>query len=240
MNNPPPAHEVLPDAIRDALCQTCAGGAYWNLAMKRIDVSVGTRYGRLVVLEEIPKDKNAKRRFRCKCDCGVVIDTVLASLRNGRTLSCGCRQRDLARDRCRANKYSTKHGMCNSLTYTSWQHMKRRCCNPTHNAYCRYGGRGIKICERWLNSFENFLEDMGERPSRRHSIDRINNDGDYCPENCRWATYKQQLRNTHRKVVLTVNGRTLCVAEWAEKTGLPYMTIYQRMLRGWDAERILT
>ena len=125
-----------------------------------------------------------------------------------------------------------------SPTYRSWMAMKCRCLRPGHPAYDKYGGRGISICERWMR-FEWFLEDMGERPSSRHSIDRIDSGGHYTPENCRWSTPKQQSRNRRNIRFLTCNGETLCLAEWAERTGIRLNSIIRRLNRGCTAEEAL-
>lgn len=125
-----------------------------------------------------------------------------------------------------------------SPTYRSWMKMKDRVFNPNHVAYMRYGGRGISICERWVKSFENFLSDMGERPKGK-SLDRRDNGGNYTPENCYWATSKEQSRNTCTNRLLTFHGLTLSVAEWAERFYIHPATIYQRLKRGWSIERAL-
>ena len=119
--------------------------------------------------------------------------------------------------------------------------MKARCVVPSASGYENYGGRGIVVCDRWLNSFENFLADMGERPSKAHSIDRYpDNDGNYEPSNCRWATRKQQTRNTRANRRISFCGETLCVAEWAERVGIHCDTIYDRLKLGWSIDRALT
>jgi hypothetical protein len=124
-------------------------------------------------------------------------------------------------------------------TYQSWRHIFQRCYNPKHNAYNRYGGRGIKVCDRWLESYENFLLDMGERPIGMY-LDRIDNNGDYTPENCRWATPKEQARNKRNNHLLTYNGETRCLAEWAEITGIHPQTLINRIRNGWDVPKALT
>lgn len=116
--------------------------------------------------------------------------------------------------------------------------MKDRCLNPKHKAFSDYGGRGITICDRWM-VFENFLADMGERPDGME-IDRIDNDGNYEPGNCRWVTSAENKRNTRRNVWITHDGRTMCLEDWSTETGLPKETLRSRILRGWDAEKALT
>ena len=126
-----------------------------------------------------------------------------------------------------------------SREYIIWGLMRQRCRNPKATGYHRYGGRGIKVCERW-DSFENFWADMGPRPSPRHTIERSDNDGNYEPGNCRWATYADQSRNKRNNRNLTLNGETLCLNDWANKTGLTSRAIGRRLSLGWSIESALT
>lgn len=164
---------------------------------------IGLRFGRLIATSEaepkIRKDRGTKiRRFACICDCGSEVVVAAPDLNSGNTLSCGCWKIE-------ATKLSnTTHGMSISVArggratteYQIWNGMIGRCEQPTHISYYLYGKRGIKVCERWRSNFMNFYSDMGPRPSRNHSIDRIDSDGDYTPENCRWATSKEQFANS--------------------------------------------
>lgn len=127
-----------------------------------------------------------------------------------------------------------------SPEYQCWQRMKKRCYNANCKDYYLYGARGITVCTRWLTSFSNFLADMGRRPSPKHSIDRIDSSIGYSPENCRWATPLEQGQNTSRVKLLTYNGETHCVAEWARRLGRRRMTLIMRLRRGWSIERTLT
>ena len=140
---------------------------------------------------------------------------------------------------------STTHGMARRENpdpmYVVWCGIVQRCENPAHAAYPRYGGRGITICTRWRRDFMAFYEDMGPRPTPGYSVDRIDNDGPYSPENCRWATAKEQNRNCRTNRMLTFQGETLCLAEWSERTGIKQTTLLQRLDRsGWSVERALT
>lgn len=199
-----------------------------------IDLS-GKRFHRLVVIAPAGKSKNNSFLFLCRCDCGIEVVKRATHLQRGEVKSCGCFRREDSRLRgCKMKK----HGMCFTPTYESWSAMKFRCTNPNHVAFPQYGGRGIKICPQW-NKFENFLADMGERPNGK-TLDRIDANGDYTPENCRWATRKEQSRNIRTNHVLTFLGQTLTLAEWSERTGFNYTTLKERLRRGWTTERTLT
>jgi hypothetical protein len=127
----------------------------------------------------------------------------------------------------RAKRSHRTHGMSDTVEYRAWQRMKERCCNPNCKQFKHYGGRGVTICDRWVK-FENFIHDMGPRPSGM-SLDRINVDGNYEPANCRWATQKDQTRNTRRNAFIEFDGQRKTVGEWAECLGLNYMTLYTRI-----------
>lgn len=185
----------------------------------------GQRSGRLTAIE-VDEFRNGDYYWKCRCDCGAIVSVAGGKL-NGQTKSCGC----LARER--TIESHTKHGGKGTKMYMRWSAMRQRCNLPTHYAYADYGGRGIQVCERW-DSFENFLADMGEPPTQRHSLDRIDNNGDYCPENCRWATKIEQVRNTRNSMYVTIDGITRHVMEWAEITGVRGDTIRQRIKRGID------
>lgn len=123
-----------------------------------------------------------------------------------------------------------KHGKTKSKVYRAWQHSKERCYNKSCKKYPRYGGRGIKVCDRWKDSFENFYIDMGDPPTEKHTLGRIDNDGDYCPENCRWETYQDQMNNTSRTVLLTFDGKTQSVTQWNDDLGFKRGTLRRRIV----------
>ena len=154
----------------------------------KIDLT-GQRFGRLVVIGDSMIRRDAKIVWHCRCDCGNPADVSTILLRDGRTTSCGCRRKETT------SAMATKHGEHGSPEYVNWRALRERCLNPKHKNYPEYGGRGIKVCERWLNSFENFLADMGRRPFPEATVDRKENDGDYEPGNCRWATRLDQTKN---------------------------------------------
>ena len=162
---------------------------------KKIDFT-GRKFGKLIVIKKIPSNK-ITTRYLCKCECGSerIIDAArLASGRSTRCMSCAQREISIRRT----------HGMSRSAEYSIWINMRKRCLNPNTIGWKNYGGRGIRVCKRWLHSFENFLADMGKRPSKNHSIDRIKNNGNYEPSNCRWATKAEQ---NHNRRPMTVKRR---------------------------------
>lgn len=184
----------------------------------------GKRYGRLLVLKYVSSHWNSK--WLCQCDCGKRCVVPGCDLRTGSTRSCGCL------------RHRTKHGAVNTPAYKSWSNMIQRCTNTGLETYPYYGGRGISVCERWKRSFAAFLADMGQ-PGPGLTLDRINCDGNYDSTNCRWATRKEQSRNTRRNVILTLNGDSMGLSEWSDKTGISYAALQHRVRRGWTTERAL-
>jgi hypothetical protein len=165
--------------------------------MKFIDLT-GRKYCRLIVIGlSGKKNKTNHLLWTCKCVCGKLIECAGTSLNSGNTKSCGCLANELSSIR------NHKHGDINSKEYRAWFNAKQRCTNPKNNRYKDWGGRNIKMCDRWLNSYENFLSDMGRAPTKRHSIDRINNDGDYEPSNCKWSTPYEQANNKRQYSIKT-------------------------------------
>lgn len=189
----------------------------------------GRVFGRLTVIKLLEqRDKFKKRCWECLCCCGNTINVSTHALIGGNTKSCGCYKIDTIKH----------HGLCKTRVYRIWSGMWERCTNKYLPNYDRYGGRGITVCDRW-KSFENFFEDMGHPPDG-FSIDRINNDDGYYKENCRWATRKQQLRNTCRNNMITFRGETKCITDWASETGIEIYAISWRIKRGWSIEDALT
>lgn len=208
---------------------------------KKVDL-IGRRFGRLLVIEEAPskKCKNGYHvMWRCKCDCGNIKDIHSVSLTRTTkpTRSCGCFCKDRGREANTVHNYN-RRGLKYS-TYGIWQGMIQRCTNPNHKSYKNYGGRGIKVCDRWRHSFINFLEDMGECPVGK-SIERINNDGDYTPENCKWVTREEQNNNHRRNVVITYNGVSQNLTQWARIIEVTAKLLGQRLRNGWSIEEALT
>lgn len=169
-------------------------------------------------------------RWLCQCKCGTTKEVLSYSLKKGLSQSCGCLSKELTRQR------GIKHGMTRTPEYHAWRNMKYRCCNPNHPEYKRYGARGILVCERWMNSFQDFIDDMGARPGDQYSIDRVDNNGNYEPGNCRWTTLKQQNRNTRKNVKVVYCGREMCIAEAAELSGIKPKTLWSRINLGFSGE----
>lgn len=200
----------------------------------RLKNEIGNVYGRLTVISEGSRSKHGSINWNCICECGNTVSVRGDMLRNGNTKSCKCLNNEIA-----ANKLTT-HGMSRTSTYRSFYNMLHRCYRESHKNYDSYGGRGITVCDRWVNSFENFLEDMGEKPNGM-TLDRIDNDKSYSPDNCRWANSKDQSRNTSRNVNLSLNGKTQCRVDWEIDLGISSNTIKSRIERlGWSVTKALT
>lgn len=197
---------------------------------KFVDLS-GKRFGRLVVLEYLGYSK-----WRCVCDCGKEKHVKGDALKSGRTVSCGCYHMDILSGKPAHNR---THNMKDTPEFNIWSMMKNRCTNPNCNRHKFYKDKGIKVCDRWLgpNGFQNFIADMGMRPGPSYSIDRIDNEGDYTPGNCRWATKKEQSNNQSRNLIICYNGREQTLALWCDELGLNYQRTWKRLKDGWDTKR---
>jgi hypothetical protein len=171
-------------------------------------------------------------RWLCRCLCGRETMVRTARLNNGESRSCGCLKLDLLHAR------ATTRDISGTQVYRCWRNMRQRCTNPQRSEYVHYGARGITVCERW-ESFENFYADMGDPPSGM-TLERIDNEGPYSPENCRWATRAEQSRNTRVTRMLTLHGETRPLVEWAERLGVRKGLIHNRLRSGWSVERALT
>ena len=194
----------------------------------------GMKFGRLMALHPNGHDINPSRKhilWACVCDCGVTLDVRLNALRSGGTKSCGCIKKE--------GNSNRKHGMTKTPEYQSWAHIKARCFNPKDKDFADYGGRGIKMCERWEKSFEAFFADMGKKPEGMKSIDRIDVNGNYCKENCRWANNYMQSRNKRNNRYLEINGLEMCLSDWATHLGINVSTLIER-IREWPLEKALS
>lgn len=193
---------------------------------------IGQKFERLTVIREVGKDSRGHRLWECQCDCGNLVIKRVSRIVNGEIGSCG-----------KTNSIHLNDGRPNLLfkfpsEYKSWRGAKERCTNPNHQSYKYYGGRGIKFCDQWINSFEQFLKDMVPKPSPKHSLDRIDNNGPYSPENCRWATKKEQSSNRSDNRLLTINGETKPLFLWAESSGIDRSILKDRLKRNWSIERL--
>jgi len=195
---------------------------------------IGNKYGFLTVVEELPRRKKYIRIFRCLCDCGNYKELSYSNLTTGHTVSCGCYWLE------RIKNSNSTHRLSKTPTYNSWHNMINRCYIESHEAYKYYGGRGITVCDRWLNSIENFIEDMGYRPKGK-TLDRIDNNKSYSKENCRWATPVQQLNNRRCSVFYEYNGERKTIKEWSIEKEIPYDRLRERIKKlGWSIEKALT
>lgn len=178
------------------------------------DYYVGKKFGRLTILSLTYDPTTKKYASVCRCDCGTIREYDFACVRSGSTISCGCYLKEIR------GKASIKHHMYKSKEHKAWRHIKERCFNENCKYYYNYGGRGITMCDRWRDSFENFFADMGYAPSSKHSVDRIDVNGNYEPGNCRWATDRQQSQNKRGTYYITYDGRTKSTCEWEDLLGL--------------------
>jgi hypothetical protein len=204
-----------------------------------------TRFGRLTVTGEAPRIVSpsgfAALAAYVRCDCGVEKVVRACGLKSGDTMSCGCLQKELTA--VAIAQRSVTHGQARTgrggrtSEYSIWVGMKNRCSSADIERYARYVGRGIAVCDRWRDSFEAFYEDMGPKPSAKHSIERVDNDGDYEPGNCRWATQAEQANNRGNSRLLRINERELTATQWAAVSGVPAHIVFVRLRNGWDAER---
>lgn len=194
-------------------------------AMKMIDIA-GREFYNLTVLHEHGRNSAGKALWECLCSCGTKFIAEGSRIRFGRTKECHACALETQR------KSATKHDMCKHPEYFVLADMKRRCYNKKNNRYARYGGRGIVVCERWLESPLNFIADMGSRPSKNHSIERRNNDGNYEPCNCYWAVREEQANNRSNNTKITIDGVTKNLTQWSSQEGICRTVIYRRLKRG--------
>ena len=196
----------------------------------------GQKFNRLLVLERTcSKDKRGSAYWRCLCDCGNIIEARGTHLRSGGVQSCGCLVKDTA------HNLNLTHGDTNRRLFKIWTQMRNRCNNPNNYHYFLYGGRGITVCDEWeqdYNSFKTWSLEHGYDETL--TIDRINNNGNYCPENCRWVSYKEQGNNRRTNKCLSYNNETHTLTEWAAITGINFATLQSRIKMNWDVEKVLT
>lgn len=195
---------------------------------------IGMKFNRLKVLEEVEYPNHPERKWKCQCDCGKIITVFGSNIRRNHTKSCGCLRKEESSYR------NSTHRKTESEEYKIWSGMKYRCNSPACRSYPNYGGRGIKVCEEWSASFELFHRDMGDRPGPEYSLDRIDPNGNYSKDNCRWATSKEQSLNKTCNVRYLFNGENLTLVEWGKRLGIRYHTLRKRISYGWSIEKTLT
>lgn len=203
--------------------------------MSKLNDITGQRFGRLTAVswERVLYANRVQVLWICTCDCGNTIRSASSALKRGNPKSCGCwiAEETSARNRT--------HGMGRTPVYAVWTTMIARCTNPKNISYPNYGGRGIRVCERWRD-FANFFADMGDRPSATHQIDRIDNAGHYEPGNCKWSDRVEQGENKRNNILITARGKTLTPPQWAKIIGIPATTLRRRYALGWDHEDIVS
>lgn len=206
---------------------------------------IGKKFGMLTVTDFSHKEKSNQGIYKyywiCKCECGNVVTRRSDGLKlKNRVVSCGCYARQMSKEHFTRNNPKKTHGQTKTRLYKIYAKMKERCYDPNYPQRNLYGGRGIKICKEWLDSFENFRDwAIKNGYSDDLSIDRIDANGDYEPSNCRWADKYQQANNKRNNIVLTYNGETLTMPQWARKLNMPYSTLADRRKKGKSVEEIL-
>lgn len=205
---------------------------------KLIDLT-GRKFGKLTIISRA-ENKHNNPAWLCKCECGTLRVVAGCSLKNGRTNSCGCYQKEQVKKLLKIHGQAKKGN--HTRLYKIYHGIKARCFRTSNHGFENYGGKGITICDEWKNSFQNFYDwAMANGYTDNLTIDRIDSNGNYCPENCRWVTYKVQNNNTSRNHLITYNGKTQTLAQWAAETGIKYDTLRARLDRShWDIEKALT
>ena len=206
--------------------------------MGKIKSIAGERFGRLVVLEFAGQDKRTHSLWRCLCDCGNEVVLARFKMVNGVTRSCGCLRKDVASATCISR--CTTHGLSRTRLYNIWHKMIERCENSVNASWANYGGRGISVCDTWkdIHAFVDWANTSGY--TDKATIERVDNDGNYEPSNCRWATRLEQNHNKRNNVYATALGKTLCITEWEKETGVPRKTIARRLRLGMAHELAVT
>ena len=197
--------------------------------MSRLIDLTSQRFGRLVVVARVENSGDGRARWTCRCDCGTIRIVLSDHLRRGNIRSCGCSRRT----------HGQTIGRTKSRAFSIWDTMVQRCTNRNRAVWKYYGGRGITVCKRWLE-FVNFLTDMGNPPTKKHQLDRIDNNKGYCPSNCRWVTSKTNNRNRRNNRLITYRDQTQCLSALAEEYGINRQALRRRITSGWPMHRALT
>lgn len=201
----------------------------------RIEIEPNQRFGRLSFIQDEPIKAN-HRMGLFRCDCGNITKAPVHDVRRGHTISCGCYR--IEKQMASVITHGATVGRQNPPEYIAWKAMKQRCYDKKSINYMNYGGRGITVCDRWLHDYSAFLADVGMKPTPVHSLDRIENNGNYESGNCKWSTRAEQRRNNRQGVhPVTINGITRIICDWAKISGVPEETISARLRHGWDPER---
>ena len=191
---------------------------------------IGEKFGRWIVVGDYGRSASRAKILLCRCECGTEKPIPMQNLKSGRSKSCGCYRDEQSKTR-------KKHGLSRTPEHVAWRNMRARCKNLNRREWKNYGGSGIKVCDRW-KTFDAFLADMGAKPSPTHSLDRIDPNGDYTAENCRWATTIEQANNKKTSLVVEWRGETKTMADWSRETGLGYFTLISRFKRGDRGDRL--
>lgn len=205
----------------------------------------GKIFGRWTIIESVEKPihirgRNRSNYYLCKCECGTERVVNSYNLISGISKSCGCYHLDKCQQSIGKDNVNFKHGLAKTREYKIWVGLKNRCLNKKSENYSNYGGRGIHVCDEWLDSFDKFIADMGPRPSKKHQIERVDNDGPYSPENCIWALPLTQSNNKRNNRFVEFNGQSKTLAEWARKYSIPSDTLSYRIKIGWTMKDALT
>lgn len=204
--------------------------------VNKIQYTVGDKIGSCTYMGDTKRaNANWKRFANFKCECGIVFESQISKVKCGHTKSCGCLVIKKITD------FNRTHDKSKTPEFNTWVGIKQRCYNRNNPRYGIWGGRGITVCQRWLESFDNFLDDMGERPTPYHTLDRVENDKGYYKQNCRWATPKQQALNRRSNFIITYMGQSKPLKVWTDELGLSYFKVIQRIKKlNWSPEKALT
>lgn len=189
-------------------------------------------FNRLTVLHRVENNKR-EARWECRCKCGNITIVTSFRLTSGRTKSCGCLQRELV------GNMNKTHGLAGIPEYKIWIGIIQRCTDSNQKSFKNYGGRGITICKKWRNDFMAFYDDIGTKPTPKHTIERIDNNGNYEPSNCKWATCQENTNNKRNNHFITINNWTLTIAQWARFVGIKWETLHKRIKLGWPVEKAI-
>lgn len=216
--------------IRSYATSSLRNGSTLSCGCSRLKDIVGQKFGLLTVISRAKtSSKNRETKWNCLCECGNTKIIYGNSLKSGRTTSCGCY----------VKKINTTHGCSKHPLFQTWQAMVKRCINKNDPAYKNYGGRGISVCNEWINSPSQFIKDMTPKPEGLE-LDRIDNNGNYSKQNCKWSTRQEQCTNRRTTRLITFNNQTNSILEWSRITGINRRTIAQRLSKNWSIEHVLT